>query len=379
MGLKRLLAMIAVASLAALTTLASSGVRVFASRPEAGGATTFTTQTAPCGWATTPPTTYQHVIWIWFEDSHLNGVIGNSAAPYITNLAKHQCAYAKGWLDNILADAPQYVPATAGANCNSGTLNNTTPAGDRCITSGAAPASTCTSTTCKNTLAINSIFEQVQNTTGDSWKAYEESMPSNCSTAGHVGNYYVRHDPPPFFNHLRIVGQFGGNTCATNDVVLPTTSCTGTSCSLAPSPNSLLDDLNNNTLPTFSFVTPNICNDMHTKCAPYTSRVTNGDQWLAAWLPRIIQSPAYQSGNTAVFVMWDETAFGSAMPNVIVAPTVSPGTFIPGANTANNIAALGATEDMLGLARIGCATGLQGNGSPCPAGSTADLRGWFHI
>ena len=41
-----------------------------------------------CGWATSAPTTYQHVIWIMFEDNVLSSVIGNAAAPYITNLAK---------------------------------------------------------------------------------------------------------------------------------------------------------------------------------------------------------------------------------------------------------------------------------------------------
>jgi len=376
--LSRRFVVLAAVVVAGVTTLASGEVDASVSRAGASTDSASAVQTAPCGWATNPPTTYQHVIWIWFEDSHLSSVIGNSAAPYITNLAKTQCAYAGGWLNNILSAAPAYVPSTAGANCNSDTLNNTTPLGDTCITSGAAPAKSCSSTTCKNTVAITSIFEQVQSTPG-SWKAYEESMPSNCSTAGHSGNYYVRHNPAPYFNHLRIVGQFGGNTCATNDVILPTTSCNGTNCTIAPSPNSLLDDLNNNTLPTFSFITPNICNDMHTKCAPYLSRVTNGDQWLAAWLPEIIASPAYQNGSTAVFIMWDETSFDGAMPNVIVAPSVVPGTVVPATTTINNIAALGTTEDMLGLAHIGCATGLQGNDAPCPDGSTANLRSLFHI
>jgi hypothetical protein len=384
MGLRRRAALFTVAGLAALTPLATTGVRALASLPEGGAVQATTIQTAPCGWAATPPIIYQHVIWIWFEDSHLTSVIGNAAAPYITNLAKTQCAYSRGWLDNILSDAPQYVPATAGANCSSGNLHNITPAGDTCITSGAAPAKTCTSTTCKNTVAITSIFEQVQNkvqnTTRDSWKAYEESMPSNCSTAGQAGNYLGRHNPPPYFNHLRIALQFLGNTCATNDVVLPATSCNGTSCTVAASPNSLLDDLTNNTLPTFSFVTPNMCDDMHTKCAPYASRVTNGDQWLAAWLPQIIQSQAYQSGSTAVFIMWDETAFNAALPNVIVAPSVVPGTALAATTTINNIAALGSTEDMLGLARIGCAAGgLQPDGSACPTGSATSLRSLFKI
>jgi hypothetical protein len=118
---------------------------------------------------------------------------------------------------------------------------------------------------------------------------------------------------------------------------------------------------------------------MHNKCTPYKNRVTNGDQWLAAWLPIITASPAYQSGSTAVFIMWDEGTFGSALPNVVVAPSVVPGTVVPATTTMNNIAALRTTEDMLGLGHIGCATGIQGDGSACPIGSTTDLRSGFNI
>ena len=43
---------------------------------------------------------------------------------------------------------------------------------------------------------------------------------------------------------------------------------------------SALDD---GTLPAFSFVTPNLCNDTH-DCP-----VKRGDVWLSAWLGRILQ------------------------------------------------------------------------------------------
>jgi hypothetical protein len=336
---------------------------------------------SPCGAGTTPPSTYQHVIWIWMEDNALAKVIGNAAAPYITSLAK-QCGYARGWLDNVIDGASNYVPGVAGANCNSGTIHATAPIGDTCITQGLSPAAKCTPSSCKNTVAITSIFEQLQGVPGDSWKAYEESMPTNCATSNtssKTAPYYVRHNPAPYLSDLRIAGQLEGNTCATNDVAVPTTSCTGTSCPPNETANPFYSDITNNTLPSFSFVTPNACNNMHNKCTPYKNRVTNGDQWLAAWLPIITASPAYQSGSTAVFIMWDEGTFGSALPNVVVAPSVVPGTVVPATTTMNNIAALRTTEDMLGLGHIGCATGIQGDGSACPIGSTTDLRSGFNI
>jgi phosphatidylinositol-3-phosphatase len=335
----------------------------------------------PCGTSITPPQTYQHVIWVWMEDNPLSKVIGTSAAPYITSLAK-ECGYAKGWLDDVIDGASSYVPGVAGANCDDETIHAVAPKGDTCITEGLSPAAKCTASSCKNTVSITSIFEQLQDTPGGSWKAYEESMPSNCytsNTSSKTAPYYVRHNPAPYLSDLRIAGQHQGNTCATNDVAVPTTNCNGTSCTPAETSNPFYNDLYGGTLPSFSFFTPNACNNSHNKCKPYTNRVTNADQWLAAWLPIITDSPAYQSGNTAVFIMWDEGTFGSPLPNVVVAPTVVPGTVISAATTMNNIAALGTTEAMLGLGDIGCATGNQGDGSDCPKGSTTDLRNPFNI
>jgi hypothetical protein len=366
----RLAAALSVAGVLALPVTSAS-----ASAPSAlnHDAPAVRTAHAACGWAATPPVKYSHVIWIWFEDSTLAKVIGNSAAPTITSLAKTQCGYGTNWLDNVVDHAP-YIPGVAGANCNSGKLTDVQPTGDTCIVSaGTSPAAHCTSTTCKQTLTIPSIFYQVQQA-GGSWKEYAESMPSNCSVAGSTaGHYLARHNPPLFFNDLRIGG---GNTCATNDIPFATTTCNGSSCTPATANNPLLSDLTNNTLPTFSFVTPNACDDMHDKCSPYTNKVVNGDQWLKAWLPSLIGSPAYQSGNTAIFVMWDEGTFGSPTPNVVVAPSVTPGKVVSAA--INNIGALGSTEVMLGLGHLGCATGTQPGGA-CPNGSTANLRTLFNI
>jgi hypothetical protein len=330
-----------------------------------------------CGWASAP-STYQHVIWIWFENKSLSEVVGSSNAPYITSLARTDCAYGTSWVDNILdtPSLPQYVAATAGANCDSGRLRTSTPSGDRCVTNNDAPASACSDVKCPGTIGIMSIFEQLQNA-GKSWRAYAESMPANCSTANPSGSYYVKHNPAPYFSRLRIANQFDGNTCSKQDVSFPTTKCNGTSCTVAASPNRLADDLAKDALSTFSFVTPNICNDMHDTCSGYGSSVANGDDWLAAWMPKITDSPGYQAGTTAVFVMWDEGSFGGAIPNVVVAPSVTPGTVT--GSTINNIGALRATESMLGLAWLNCARGKQADGSSCPAGSTANLRSLFGI
>jgi hypothetical protein len=330
-----------------------------------------------CGTRPTAPTQYEHVIWIWFENHSLSSVIGSPDAPFITSLAQG-CGYGTAWMDNILdtESAPQYIAATAGANCSSNTLHPKAPKHDRCVTTDAAPAASCKDVRCRGTISTSSIFEQVR-AAGGTWKSYQEGMPANCATANPSGSYFVKHNPPAYFSHLRINGKFDNNSCAANDIPFPNTACDGSACSVAAGPNSLADDLALGSLPTFSFVTPNICNDMHDACSPYASAVLNGDHWLQTWMPRILSSPSYQAGTTAVFVMWDEGTFGAPIPNVVVAPSVTAGTVV--GDTVNNIAALRATENMLGVPYLNCASGTQGDGSPCPSGSTADLRTLFGI
>jgi phosphoesterase family protein len=332
----------------------------------------------PCGRSVSPPERYEHVIWIWFENQELPSVIGNGAAPFITGLAQRYCGYGTAWLDNVLDtdSLPNYIAATAGANCDSGTINDETPPGDRCITGNQTPAAECSDADCPGTIATSSIFEQLQDA-GRTWKIYAESMPANCSTANPSGDYYVKHNPAPYFSHLRSPDQFNGDTCSLFNVPFPHTECDGNACRVAAGPNILADDLTNGTLPAFGFVTPDLCNGMHDDCAPYGSGVRNGDDWLAAWMPRIVNSSSYRAGTTAVFLMWDEGDFGRPIPNVVLAPSVRPRTVA--GTQINNIAVLRATEQMLSLPNLNCATGTQGDGSPCPAGSTADLRSLFGL
>jgi phospholipase C len=96
-----------------------------------------------------------------------------------------------------------------------------------------------------------------------------------------------------------------------------------------------LDDA---TLPAFSFVTPNLCNDSH-DCP-----VKRGDVWLSVWLRRILTSRSYLAGNTALFVMWDEDGI---IPNIVISPTTRPGT----ASTTpfDHYSLLRTTEEMLGI------------------------------
>src|SRR5262252_4891147 len=184
----------------------------------------------PCG-TMTSPSAYTHVIWVWMENHSYNTIIGSSQAPYINSLAT-KCGLATNYHNVSHPSLPNYVSATSGLGYSAiAKFDGDCDPVPGCVTSAA------------------SIFGQ-----GETWTAYEESMPSNCHMAD-AGEYAVRHNPPPYFTTLR--------GCATFDVPYP----------------RLATDLSAGKLPAFSFVTPNLIDDMH------DGTVADGNNWLATNLP----------------------------------------------------------------------------------------------
>ena len=158
-------------------------------------------------------------------------------------------------------------------------------------------------------------------------------MPSNC-LGTNFGEYAVRHNPPPYYTALR--------SCARFDV--PYTQ--------------LSRDLARGSLPAFSFITPNVIDDMH------DGTVAQGDTWLSRNLPKIFSSRAYRNGSTVVFLTFDEGEGGTAtqcatntadvgchVATVVISPSTRPGT--RSGILFNHYSLLRTTEQLLGLRRLG--------------------------
>ncbi len=300
----------------------------------------------------TPPTRLKNVIVILMENENYGSVNGSKTkAPYINQLAS-QCGVATAYDDTCfgtdnLVSLPHYLALTSGSNCNTG-LDQT---GTGCIIDDNDATS--------HTLSTASIFSQVK-----SWKSYQEGMPSACDKSS-GGAYATKHNPAAYYSTLA--------GCAANDVTIATLTCnattTNTACSPAPS-NAFTQDLANDTLAEFTLVTPTLDNDMH------DGTITQADNWLSTYVPRILASKAYLRGDVAVFILWDEqnTAnVGGPTPNVFLSPYITAGS--TSATPFNHFAVLRAWENALGIATyLGCASGTQPGGGACPAGSTADVR-----
>ena len=266
-----------------------------------------------CGTRPKPPRQYAHVVWIWMENHSYGTIVGSPDAPYINSLIA-DCGLATNFHNISHVSLPNYVGAVSGLS-----LAELQPFLFDCNPSG----------TCSTT--ADSIFARVP-----SWKAYEESMVTNCQMTGFVG-YAVRHNPPPYFTSL--------SGCATFDV--PYTG--------------LQTDLDNDTLPAFSFVTPNTVDDMHD--GPDPAAIEAGDLWLQNELPKILNSAAYQGGTTAVLVTFDEgegpgssvgedcakntTDESCHVATIVISPSTPPGTV--SARLFNHYSLLKTTMRALGI------------------------------
>jgi hypothetical protein len=88
--------------------------------------------------------------------------------------------------------------------------------------------------------------------------------------------------------------------------------------------DALADDLKNDRVAAYSFITPNQCNDMHGQSGcPQSNTIRAGDDWLAANLPPVIDYAASHGG--VVFVVWDEGSATLRVPFLAIGPGVKKG------------------------------------------------------
>jgi len=307
---------VALAACGPATGTASGSPPAAASSPPAAAASSPPAAAGgPCGRVAAPPQ-YRHVVWIWMENHSYGDIIGDKAqAPYLNALAS-ECGLAANYHTISHPSLPNYLAATSGRNRNGLPVVSWLDC---------SPSVVCDT-------SAASIFGQ-----GETWKAYQESMPSNCARSN-SGEYAARHNPPPYYEHL--------SGCASHDV--PYTQ--------------LATDLAASALPAFSFITPNLIHDMH------DGTIAQGDAWLASHLPAILNSPAYRAGNTAIFITWDEGSGGYPVENcaaktsdaschvatIVVSPSTRAGT--TSGTLFNHYSLLGTAEQLLGLPRLGQAS-----------------------
>jgi hypothetical protein len=115
---------------------------------------------------------------------------------------------------------------------------------------------------------------------GRTWKTYQEDMPAACYEGSDYGLYAMKHNPFMYFESIRL----DADRCARS--VVPFTQ--------------LYADIAANDLPSYGFITPNLCNGAH-DCG-----LDIADEWLQSLM--LVLLPALESSEEPylVIITWDE-------------------------------------------------------------------------
>ncbi|WP_122260567.1 alkaline phosphatase family protein [Ornithinimicrobium cerasi] len=183
------------------------------------------------------------------------------------------------------------------------------------------------------------LFEEVA-TSGREWRVYAEGMRTTCQRQdSDDGRYAVRHTAAPYY-------PSEAERCERWQVPLGDTEGGALREGLASG------------LPAFSLVVPDLCHDMHGGDACTGDRVEEGDAWLSRWLPRILGSSDYRSGDLLVVLTWDE---GSTLSNDIATLVFHPvlaGTTVD--RRTDHCDTLRTMSEVLDVPALGCAAQAVG-------------------
>jgi phosphatidylinositol-3-phosphatase len=186
------------------------------------------------------------------ENREYGQVVGSADAPYVNRLA-NRYSLATRFFAVSHPSLPNYLALIGGSTFGI--------------------ASDCT--TCH--VAGRSLVDQLEGAS-ISWRAYMQAMPSACYQGGYSGRYAKKHDPFMYFDRIR------------NDPAR---------CARIVPFSRLASDISHGTLPSFVWVTPDLCHDGH-DCSTRTA-----DRFLHQQIPPLLTA---LGRNGLLFLTWDEGA-----------------------------------------------------------------------
>ena len=210
------------------------------------------------------------VFIIMMENHNWAEIHGNASAPYINNVLLPMASHAEQYYNppGNHPSLPNYLWLEAGSNF--GIFNDDDPSANHQSTT-------------------NHFVRQLKNA-GISWRAYEEDIPGTICPLVNFNGYAVRHDPFVYFDDVS--GTNNANSAYCIAEIRPYTQ--------------LATDLASNTVAHYTFITPNVCDDMHDSSGCATGdQIANGDNWLSNNIPMLLNTPAYSNGG-AIVITWDE-------------------------------------------------------------------------
>jgi len=286
----------------------------------AGGITTAATDPAPAVAATPSASVVprpDHVVVVVMENKNRTSVLGSSSAPYLNELARRGANMSQSY-GVTHPSQPNYVAMFSGSQ-HGVTTNACRDLGDQPNLGSQLVAA------------------------GLSFTGYAEAMPRAGYTGCKSGRYERKHNPWVSFSNLppELNQPF---------TAFPT---------------------DYNRLPTVSFVTPDMCNDMH-DCS-----VSTGDAWLKRHLDGYARWA--MTHNSLLVVTFDENAGGTVnqIATLLVGQRVRPGLY---SERMDHYTLLRTLEDAYGLAPLGraaTAPPLRSIWTSAPKPVTGPVNGTF--
>src|SRR5213596_1410726 len=232
-----------------------------------------------CGDSTAPGggggPSFNHVYIVVEENTDYASVIGSSSMPYLNGLAQ-QYGLATQYYADTHPSIGNYFMMTVGRIITNDDNYSSVVSDDNVVRRLLAGRKT--------------------------WKSYAEDLPAVGYTGGDVGNYARKH------NVFALL----------SDVVNDSSQRTRLVPFIQFAP-----DLANGTLPDFSNIVPNLCNDAH-DCSLATA-----DTWLGNNIAPLIASPTFQQDGLLIIVFdesgSDSTNGGGRIAWVVVGPKAKLG------------------------------------------------------
>ncbi len=234
---------------------------------------------------------FDHIVLVMFENKKYSSINGSSSAPYFTTLASQSAKFTNSFAITHPSQ-PNYVALFSGAT--QGVTDDTCPA---------------------NLGAKANLGRQLIDA-GKTFKGYSEALPSDGYTGCSSGTYRRKHNSWVDFSNV------------------PATS----NLRYSAFPSDFTQ------LPTVSFVTPDMCNDMH-DCS-----IGTGDTWLKKNLDAYAQWA--KTHNSLLITTFDEDS-GTSVNQIFTAFTganVKVGSY---SESINHYTVLRTIEAAYGLPGIG--------------------------
>jgi phosphatidylinositol-3-phosphatase len=216
------------------------------------------------------------VVVIVMENHEYGSLVGAASAPYLNRTLIPSGRLFTNYYAVRHPSLPNYLALTVGSTCGKGGTDTVRPL--------------CTKP---------SVWGQLS-AAGITAREWAENESSNCSYASDgTGRYAIRHDSYAIVAGAEALPRCGDLTTGTGRA--------------APGLAPLAAALASATPPAYSFVTPNLCDDMH-DCP-----IATGDAWLAANVPALLRAGAI------VIVTFDEGSTSTNGGGHVMTTEAGPG------------------------------------------------------